>query len=179
MKYFYFFVEGNRDEDFISSIICPYMQSRNPNIIFKPWQYQQKIPKKVNKFLSALNLSPDYGYIFLRDFDANLCIKETKVKLKKKYQKIKDDRNIIFVIKAIESWLVAGIMKKENRDLYDRRIKTSEKIEKMRFERLANDKGFGNGTQYCQMILSKYDIDLAMEKNNSFKYFIERINQIN
>ncbi len=113
-------------------------------------------------------------YIYVTDIDNSPCI----VDKKKKTCNLRniDSDKIIVVIKEIESWYLGGLGDEESKKLkMHRTFSNTDDITKEQF----NDsipKKFNSRINFLLEILNFFSIEIAKQRNKSFRYFIEKYN---
>lgn len=174
-KVLYIFVEGDYDEEFFKKILIPKLEEEYSYI--KIVQYAQK-PKKfeyIKKFIRSI-LSMDAEYIFVADIDDFPCVTAKKQKIQNKLRNI-DEERIIVVIKEIESWYLAGLDNTACKKLGIRTHRNdTNNITKEQFNGLIIPKKDNSRVNLISEILKNFSIEIAMQKNRSFRYFIEKYN---
>jgi len=166
----YILVEGNDDERFMNRIVIPELKcERNSVQIFK---YRNHRNKKVTSLVKSITRMGD-KYIFIGDYNKCVCYSQVKLRIKRKYKII--DEKLSFVAKMeIESWYCAGLSDAEQ-NKYKIRKRNTENINKEEFNRCVSRAGYDSRIQYMSDLLENYKIEVAKKKNNSFKYFIDKI----
>ena len=176
MNNIFIFVEGMDDLRFINNIINPYVLKKEMNLI--PITFQQKTHRKIRKDIKTY-LSQDYDFIFLSDLDSKYypCISSRKEKRKEEYTHL-PLKNIIIVKEEIESWYLAGINNSikefEELEMPD----NTETISKEDFQKIIENSNFDSKINFFNEVSKNYDLDLAMKRNKSLRYFINKINSI-
>ena len=112
------------------------------------------------------------------DYDSSdKCITLKKEELIEEFNHL--NKNVIFIVKdEIESWFLSGM----NTDLeifdeFDIPDDT-EGITKEMFNKMMDNSRFDSRIDLMKEISKSYDFDLATKRNNSFKYFIEKLEKI-
>lgn len=173
----FIFVEGSNDMRFIENIIQPFFIDKKLINIF-PIPYQQKKKKNIKKTISTY-LAHNHNFIFLSDLDSDFyhCITSRKEKRQQEYSTLPLE-NIVIVKDEIESWYLAGIEDSIN-EIYDINIpENTENISKEDFEKILENSNVDSKIAFFNEIPKYYNIDLAIKRNNSLKYFIDKINLI-
>ncbi len=169
-------IEGNDDQRFIDNVIRPHISKINPTLILTI-QYAQDRKSNIDKIIQRFN-AKNQKYILLGDYDSSeKCITLKKDELIETLTHL--DNNAIFIVKdEIESWFLAGM----NSDLeifneFDIPDDT-EGITKEMFDEMIDESHFDSRIDLMKEISKSYDFDLATKRNNSFKYFIEKLEKI-
>ena len=172
-------VESEYDTLFFKKIIQESLEQSYNEIEF--FEYA-RIPLKITENIIKSRVEMNFNYFFLTDLDTSSCFPEKKDFISR-YIPILNNEKIIVVIKEIESWMIAGIVKEVLYDLGSKKeIVTSLGIHKRRF--CSNDFYANDFDKIVPRLMSKklfvmnlldlYDIRKAKERNNSFRYFFEK-----
>lgn len=165
-------IEGDEDERFFKKIIEPILKKKYFNIVY--YQYSHETNLNFQNMIKTCIKNHFDHYLF---GDINTCsiICERKEQLY-----IKSDHNIdftktIIIIKEIESWYLAGL---SDKDLNDFNIKEEiNNTDDMTKEKFINLKPINlpSAILFMQIILNKYNINIAIKKNKSFNFFYSLI----
>ncbi len=164
-------LEGNDDERFFEGVIRPIFDNTYDSV--KPWQYAQKQTKKVKNFLRAIN-SMGSDYFFWGDINSLLCVTAKKNRIKRRYGARIDIKNVIIVVKEIESWYLAGLDDKARKELGIRTFRNTDNITKEEFDNLMPKK-FDSRIDIMVEILKRFSVGMGEQKNRSFAYFMKKI----
>lgn len=170
------FVEGKDDKRFIDNILTPYVLSSN-KITVIPIQYAQKIPIIVDKNIQTL-VAKNQDYIFLGDYDSSqICITSKKDDFIEKFNHL--DSDFIFIVKdEIESWFVSGI-DTDLEEFSEFEIpENTEYVTKEMFDEMWKNSHFDSRIDFMMEISKSFNFDLAISRNNSFRYFIEKLTML-
>ena len=88
-------------------------------------------------------------------------------------------RTVIFIVKdEIESWFLSGM--NTDLEIFDEFNipDDTEGITKEMFNEMMNNSHFNSRIDLMIEISKSYDFDLATKRNNSFKYFLEKLEKI-
>jgi len=143
-------VEGNDDERFFNEIF---------------------IPKFKEKYDTVKIIAMGADYIYLTDINDSPCITAKKEETQSKYKNIDNDK-IIVVIKEIESWYFAGLDNTVCRQLKIKNFANTDNVTKEKFNTLFPKK-FTSRIDFMSEILKNFSIEIAKQKNKSFRYFVE------
>ena len=88
-------------------------------------------------------------------------------------QKLAGDK-IVIVIKEIESWYLAGLDEKQCKELGIKSFQETNDITKEQFNSVIPTK-YDSRIDFMAEILKRFSIETAKSKNNSFQYFIEKL----
>ena len=170
----FIFVEGYYDKLFLESIIIPFLMRTNPiNVI--PIPYQQKVNKKINKDIKMVSFQE---YFFLSDLDSHTspCISSKKDERIREYSNL-DPSNIIIVKEEIESWFLAGIDASLNQFKDWIIPDNTDNITKEDFDAMLENHNIDSKIDFLNKISRNYNFDLAVKRNKSFKYFLDKLIQ--
>lgn len=174
MNKLYIYIEGDSDEIFINFVISEYAR-RNLNIDIHPIPYAQKTPKRISKDIKS---KFRHEYLFLSDLDSkdHPCITSMKKERFNKYDGL-DYSKIIIVKEEIESWYLAGVDNSldqfKNWEIPDR----TDTIKKEDFDKIYKT-SFDSKKDCLKEIAKHYDFNLAKNRNNSFKYFLNKLDNL-
>ncbi|NUU95801.1 hypothetical protein XO10_05830 [Marinitoga sp. 1135] len=172
-KQLFVFVEGNDDERFFEFIIKPKLSNRYD--LVQIIKYSEEKKEKIDNYISSIK-QMKADYIFTNDIDNVCSIKNKKNEIKTKWKNI-DEEKIFIVIKEIESWYLAGLSDEKCKLLKIRIVKNTDEITKEEFNNIISNK-FESRIAFMVEILKNFSIEIAIQKNKSFKYFIEQMNII-
>ncbi|KYK27551.1 MAG: hypothetical protein AYK19_06735 [Theionarchaea archaeon DG-70-1] len=169
-KALYIWVEGDNDLRFFENILKPLFEKKYNYVQIR--KYKEKMKKeKIDNFLEGIKAKGD-SYIFVGDINTHPCATAKKQELKRTYKKV-DENRIVVVKKEIESWYLAGLDKKSSENLGARYLNDTDNIIKEQFNSMMPRK-FDSRMDFMTEILKFFSIDIAKQKNESFKYFIEK-----
>ena len=171
------FVEGSRDEEFISLIFSRGLDGRDFNIIkMKEWQ-NDKTSKKI---IGALK-SGAIEVLIVIDSDANNyggwneTIRDQRFGKFVKEMKLTRYKNEVskitkFVVIEIESWYVAGLNKSARKKLKFKKSKLdTDRFTKENLEELLEREPL---IEDYSAMLEEFELDEAISNNRSFNDFI-------
>lgn len=175
MNKLFLYIEGDHDEIFANFILADYLR-QSKSIELWPIKYAEKPPKLINKDIKSKS---DYNYLFLSDLDneEHACITARKEDRIKNYKYL-DWSSIIIVREEIESWYLAGIDTSLDQfsslDVPD----NTEGIDKETFDEMIKDISEYKKDALIE-IAKNYNFDLAVKRNKSFKYFLDKLDGFN
>lgn len=170
-KGLFIFIEGEDDQRFFKEIIEPKILKKYNYV--KMITYANMKKEKIKNFLKSIK-EIEADYIYVTDINNSPCVTAKKEEIQNKLKNIEKEK-IIVVIKEIESWYLAGLDSKSAKKLGVGVFKDTNTITKEEF----NDsipKKFSSRVDFLIEILKVFSIDVAKQKNNSFRYFIEKWN---
>ena len=166
-------LEGPDDENFFLSVLKPYFDSMYSSI--KTYQYVGRDSRQRDAFLRTL-MSANKDFIALVDQDdLSICNTSRKSKFKNKYFSNFPDSKIFLVKFEIESWYLAGISNSTANSIRIRYHSTTNDITKERFNELI-PQSFTSRIDFMNELLKYYDFETAKQQNNSFQYFVSKMN---
>ncbi|ROL60512.1 DUF4276 family protein [Bacteroidetes/Chlorobi group bacterium MS-B_bin-24] len=173
-KQLFIFVEGANDERFFERVVKPKLQQRYNVIIIHTYAERKDKYKRINAFLQSI-ASLKAEYIFVTDIDNSPCITAKKEEIRNRIRDI-DANRILVVVKEIESWYFAGLDNIRSKKLKIRRnFENTNNLTKEQFKALI-PKSFDSEIDFMIEILNLFSIEIAKNKNDSFKYFLEKFN---
>ncbi|MDI3543049.1 MAG: hypothetical protein PWP57_652 [Candidatus Atribacteria bacterium] len=172
-KRLFIFVEGEDDERFFEKIVEPELRKIYNSVGIIHYATLKK--KKIENFLKSIK-AMGAEYIFVTDIDESPCVTAKKQKLLSIFTNI-DKERVIVVIKEIESWYLSGLddTKSKRLGIHLNVINNTNNITKEQFNQLIPGK-FDSRVDFMLEILKNFSIEIAKQKNKSFKYFIEKYN---
>ena len=167
------FVEGDDDIRFLKDIL--YIEFLNHSINIIPVPYQQSRNHIVKKHIKAANASKNSDYVLISDLDSHTypCITERKRSRFDELEGLIELDKIIIAREEIESWFLAGV--NTDLDVFSKFTipDNTENISKEDFDEMIQDASFDKFEMF--LLLAKYyDFDLALKRNSSLKYFVDR-----
>ncbi len=167
----FIWVEGKDDERFFKKIMEPKLQKKYDFVETRCYAAMKK--EKIDKFLKSIK-AMGADYIYVTDINNSPCVTAKKQKTKNKLRNIDEDK-IIVVIKEIESWYLAGLSDIESEKFKISIYSTTDTITKEQFNSLIPKK-FDSRIDFMLEILEFFSIEIAKQKNRSFRYCIEKYN---
>ena len=172
MKNLFVFVEGKEDIIFVKKVLYNIFIKHSINVI--PIPYQKTRNHEVKKYIKA-SKAKNQDYVLLSDLDSHTyqCITSRKdQRINELDGEITQDK-IIIVVEEIESWCLAGI--DTNIDEYTDFIipENTDNITKEDFDEILSKTSF-NKNKLFNYLSFNFNVDLAIKRNKSFKYFLEK-----
>ena len=162
-------VEGEDDVRFFGRIIKPLLIGKYDAVEIIPYASIKR--SKVSSFLKSIRLMNN-DYIFVADIDTEQSVRDKKQILYSHFSHI-DGRNIVVVIKEIESWYYAGLSAESAHSLSVPDLSFTDELTKEDFNSLIPPK-YDSRIDFMFEILKYFSIDTAEKKNHSLKFFITR-----
>ncbi|MBN2089202.1 hypothetical protein JW964_06300 [candidate division KSB1 bacterium] len=166
-------VEGADDQRFFEHIIKPFFEKNYELAEVRTYATLKK--NKFSQFIKSLN-AISIDYICVADINNSPCITAKKQKISDKF-KINDMGKIFIVVKEIEGWYLAGIDATNVKNLKIKPLPDTDELNKENFNQLVPKK-FISRLDFMSEILKEYSIEYAINKNRSFRYFIQRHSSI-
>ena len=171
MKNLFVFVEGKEDIIFVKNVLHNMFRKHSINVI--PIPYQTTRNHEVKKHIRVSRANHDY--VLLSDMDSHTypCITSRKdQRIEELGGEITPDK-IIIVVEELESWCLAGIDTniKEYSDFVI--PENTDNITKEGFDEILSKTSF-NKNKLFNYLGFNFNSDLAVKRNKSFKYFLEK-----
>ena len=167
-KGLFVFLEGPDDDRFVKKVLVKELEKVYTWV--KTYQYSKKKQQAICKFLNSI-LRMGADYIFLADMDLNPCITIKLEKIIDKFKCLEDGKENIFIVRTeIESWYLAGFDITKVNCIQVRNYLNTDQLTKEQFNQTI-PRSFDSRVDYMQEILKNYSIDLAVERNSSFRRF--------
>jgi len=168
-KRLFILVEGEDDVRFFGRIIKPLFVSRYESVEIIPYACTRR--EKVNNFLKSIR-QMNNDYIFVADIDCERSVRDKKQLLYFHFNTIAGN-SIVIVIKEIESWYYAGLSGTAAEHLGVEELRSTDALFKEDFNRRIPEK-YDSRIDFMFEILKSFSLDVAAEKNRSFRFFVER-----
>ena len=167
-KLLFVWVEGDDDERFFNKILSSKFQKKYSAV--KIVKYATMKKEKVDGFIKSIK-SMGADYIYLRDINNSPCVTAKKEEIRNKYKNIDKDR-VVIVVKEIESWYLAGLNNEVCKQLKIKNFANTDNVSKEKFNALIPKKF--SRIDFMSEILKNFSIEIAKQKNKSFRYFVEK-----
>lgn len=169
----FLFVEGNDDERFFAKVIVPLLE---------PWYRSVHIVKfacmkrsSVCRLVTGVRRMKDDCLVFA-DIDNEPGVKAKKHILTERFC-VLESREIIVIIREIESWYLAGLDEAAERDLSLPHHSSTDDLSKEYFNSRI-PRHFVSRIAFMLEILSRFSAPVACRKNKSFHYFVTRFHLV-
>lgn len=166
MNRLFVFCEGADDIRFFEGVLKKRLDDGYRSIELIAYAGMKHI--RVDGFIRGIGAMGD-EYLMVADIDHDRNVLTKKKRLKQWYQELDTDR-VIVVIKEIEGWYLAGLDDRAARTLGLRPIKNTDRVTKERFNRMIPDH-YRSRIDLMIEIIKRYSIQVAREKNRSFRFF--------
>jgi hypothetical protein len=168
-KRLFLLIEGDDDERFFQRIIKPKYEEKYDTVTL--WKYAQVRNQKVDNFLRSIK-AMGADYIYIVDINLAPCVTAKKQEIRGGLKNIDQDK-IVVVIREIEGWYLAGLDDKISQHIGIRPSNTSDNITKEQFDDWVPKK-FDSRIDFMMELLKYFSIEMAKQKNRSFRYFLEK-----
>ncbi len=165
----YLFVEGNDDERFFANVIVPLLEPRYKSVHIVKFACMKRV--NVCRLIRSIHRMND-EYLLFADIDNEPGVKAKKHILMERFDAL-DSRNIVVIIREIESWYLAGLDEAAERDLSLPRHLSTDSLSKEYFNSHI-PRRFVSRIAFMLEILTRFSVLVACGKNRSFRYFITR-----
>ena len=160
-------VEGDDDVRFFGRIVKPLFAGPYDSVEIVPYASTKR--EKVSRFIKSIRLMKQ-DYIFVADIDSEYSVRDKKQILYYRYSEV-DGKDIIIVIREIESWYLAGLDNAAGNRLGITVPPTTDEVTKEDFNALIPNR-FSSRIDFMFEALKYFSIQIATSKNQSFSYFI-------
>lgn len=168
LRKLYIFVEGNDDERFFRKLIVPIYRKKYDDV--EIIQYAQTKKEKIDLLLQSIDLLK-FDYLFAGDLDFAESVNKKKNLILSKYSALRKSA-IAIVIIEIESWYFAGLSNTTANKYSLRPMETTDTLTKEDFNQLYFNK-FKSRIHFMQELLNHFSFEHAVNRNMSFKYFLD------
>lgn len=166
MECFFVFVEGPDDERFITSVFGKDK--------IKVIKYAREKKEYINRYIKSIKSMPNCDYIVICDIDLKSLV-EKKNAILAQFPDCEAEK-IIVSIAEIESWYIAGVDQITSRAMKIKYVYYTDCITKEKFDQMIPDKI--DRINFMIEILKKFNLNEAILRNKSLKYFWEYISHI-
>jgi len=166
-KRLFILVEGEDDVRFFGRIVKPLFAGRYDSVEIVPYASIKR--EKVNRFLKSIRLMKNH-YIFVSDIDSEYSVRDKKQILYYRYSEV-DGKDIVVVIREIESWYLAGLPAGVGHRLGVAGYAATDEITKEDFNAMIPRK-FSSRIDFMFEILKYFSLADAAAKNRSFSFFV-------
>lgn len=164
------FFEGPDDERFLKQVAKPILCTRNNYVQFIP--YAGKPKGFVDRFIDSINATQYKDYIYLTDLDVFPCVTARKHQVQQYVGNINLDK-VVIARPEIEGWYLAGLETRHCTELDVQSLTNTADVTKERFRQMVPNT-YRSYILFMEDILNRFSIDIAKEKNESFRYFADK-----
>ncbi len=165
----FLFVEGNDDERFFAKVIVPLFESRYRSVHIVKFACMKRA--SVCRLVTGIHRMKD-DFLVFADIDNEPGVKAKKHLLMERFCAL-DSRDIIVIIREIESWYLAGLDEAAERDLSLPHHHATDALSKEYFNSRI-PRRFASRIAFMLEILARFSATVACRKNRSFHYFVSR-----
>ncbi len=168
-------VEGDTDKILFDKIVKPLLKRKYHQISIQSYSNLGKV--ETNSTIKK-SISKGDDYIFVTDMEKMQCIPGKKQEKMTEFNSIDDKSKIMIAIRKIESWYTAGISDDRYRELGLTPPMDTSKSGKGLFKQILEKRKLENKLiskiDFMEEILKNFDIEIAKQRNTSFKYFVDK-----
>ena len=165
----FIWVEGADDKRFFERVIQKQLTARYDFV--RIIQYASQTSDWVEKFLRSIK-GMGADYIFTADFDSAKSIEDRLQKIMNAYKGCEKSQ-IQLVIEEIESWYLAGLSEDSCQKLKIKYLTQTNKCTKEQFNTMI-PRRFISRVDFMVEVLKYFSMETAVQKNNSFNYFVKK-----
>jgi hypothetical protein len=164
----FIFVEGSDDVRFFETIVKPRFEHIFDSVELITFACTKSV--KVDRFIRGIN-AMHHSYIIVTDIDMETSVHAKKNIILSRFNEA-DYLNIMVIIQEIESWYLAGIDDAGAKALGIHAPARTDFVTKEHFIRLI-PRFYPSKIAFMIQILKHFSLSIAVEKNKSFRFFIE------
>jgi hypothetical protein len=164
----FIFVEGSDDVRFFETIIKPRFEHAFDSVELITFACTKSV--KVDRFIRGIN-AMHHSYIIVTDIDLESSVHAKKNVILSRFNEA-DYQNIMVIIQEIESWYLAGIDDGGAKALGIHAPARTDFVTKEHFLRLIPH-FYPSKIAFMIQVLKHFSLSTAVEKNKSFRFFIE------
>jgi hypothetical protein len=164
----FIFVEGSDDVRFFETIIKPRFEHVFDSVELITFACTKSV--KVDRFIRGIN-AMHHSYLIVTDIDLETSVHAKKKVILSRFNEA-DYQNILVIIQEIESWYLAGIDDGGGKALGIHSPARTDFVTKEHFLRLI-PRFYPSKIAFMIQILKHFSLSTAVEKNKSFRFFIE------
>lgn len=170
----FIFVEGSDDVRFFETIIKPRFEHAFESVELITFACTKSV--KVDRFIRGIN-AMHHSYIIVTDIDMETSVHAKKMIILSRFTEA-DYRNIMVIIQEIESWYLAGIDDTGAKALGIHAPARTDFVTKEHFIRWI-PRYYPSKIAFMIEILKHFSLSVAVEKNKSFRFFLEHFVIVN
>ncbi|MDI9634170.1 MAG: hypothetical protein QFX32_08995 [Methanolinea sp.] len=165
----YLLVEGNDDERFFSRVVVPLVSPRYRSVHVVRYAGMKR--GTVCRLVRALRHRGD-DYIVFSDIDEEQSVQAKKEVIRGRFC-VLSDRDIVVIVREIESWYLAGLDAGAEDALSLPHARSTDDITKEDFNARI-PRRYSSRIAFMHEILDRYSVTVACGKNRSFRYYATR-----
>lgn len=164
----FIFVEGSDDVRFFETIIKPRFEHAFESVELITFACTKSV--RVDRFIRGIN-AMNHRYIIVTDIDLENSVHSKKKIILSRFSEA-DYQNVMVIIQEIESWYLAGIDGNGAKILGIHAPARTDFVTKEHFIRWI-PRYYPSKIAFMIEVLKHFSISTAVEKNKSFRFFIE------
>lgn len=168
-KRLFILVEGEDDERFFERVLKRQLEARYDSV--SVWKYAEQKPEKIRRLLASIE-AMGAEYVYWADLHGAPCVTARKEKSQAESRFLAKDR-ILVVAQEIESWYVSGLGAEDARRLGISHCRVTDGVTKQQFDGWI-PKRFDSRVDFMLETLKRFDVKMAIRRNASFRYFLEK-----
>ena len=168
LRRLFIFVEGSDDVRFFETIIKPRLEHTFESVELITFACTKSV--KVDRFIRGIN-AMNHSYIIVTDIDLEQSVHAKKKIILSRFTEA-DYQNVMVIIQEIESWYLAGINDTGAKALGIHVPARTDFVTKEHFIRWT-PRYYPSKIAFMIEILKFFSLSVAVEKNKSFRFFIE------
>ncbi len=168
LKRLFIFVEGSDDVRFFETIIKPRFEHAFLSVELITFACLKSV--KVDRFINGIN-AMHHHYIIVADIDLEKSVHAKKKVILSRFLAA-DYQNVMVIIQEIESWYLAGIDDTGAKALGIHAPARSDFVTKEDFIRWIPGY-YPSKIAFMIDVLKYFSLSVAVEKNKSFRFFME------
>jgi len=164
----FIFVEGSDDVRFFETIIKPRFEHAFLSVELITFACTKSV--KVDRFIRGIN-AMNHSYIIVTDIDLENSVHAKKKIILSRFTEA-DYQNVMVIIQEIESWYLAGIDDTGAKALGIHAPASTDFVTKEHFIRWI-PRYYPSKIAFMIEVLKHFSLSVAVEKNRSFRFFID------
>jgi hypothetical protein len=164
----FIFLEGSDDVRFFETIIKPRFEHAYASVELITYACTKSV--KVDRFIRGIN-AMHHDYIVVTDIDLEKSVNAKKNIIMSRFSEA-EYQCIMVIIQEIESWYLAGIDDNSAKSIGIHPHKQTDFVTKEHFIRWI-PRYYPSKIAFMIEILKHFTLTVAVEKNKSFRFFIE------
>ena len=167
-KRLFIFVEGSDDVRFFDTIIKPRLEHAFESVELITFACTKSV--KVDRFIKGIN-EMQHSYLIVTDIDFEKNVNGKKSVILSRFSEA-DYQHIMVIIQEIESWYLAGIDENGGKALGISIPAHTDSVTKEHFIGLI-PRFYPSKIAFMIEVLKHFSLSVAVEKNRSFRFFVE------
>jgi hypothetical protein len=168
-RFLFIWVEGGSDARLFEAVFKPLFEKKYRRVEIRTYANLKR--EAFQKILLGMQ-SMEADFIVVADIDQEPCITSKKKYVQTRIKGIEDEW-IRVVIQEIESWYLAGVNESSASLLGLPVLNRTDTVTKEQFIAMMPEQ-YDSRIDFMMEILKTFSIATAMEKNDSFRYFVSK-----